>query len=97
MVVKMNIIIISAIVMGLLGFFFALILSYASKKFSLKEDPRVKKVLGVLPGANCGACGYASCEELAKAIVEGKVDYNSCKIGKEKVAAKIKKVLKEKV
>ena len=43
----------------------------------VEEDPRVGEVLGVLPGANCGACGYAGCADYAKAIVEG-APVNKC-------------------
>jgi Na+-translocating ferredoxin:NAD+ oxidoreductase RNF subunit RnfB len=92
----MNKILLSSIVMGLLGLFFALILSYASKKFAIKEDPRLKEVINALPGANCGACGHASCEAFAKAVIEGKADYTGCKVGREKVAKKIKVILNKK-
>ena len=92
----MNKILLSSIIMGLLGLFFALILSYASKKFAIKEDPRLKELLKVLPNANCGACGHASCEAFAKAVIEGKEDYKGCKVGREKVAEKVKKILSKK-
>ena len=45
-------------VIGLLG---AAILVVAAHFMHVEEDPRVGEVLGVLPGANCGACGYNSC------------------------------------
>ena len=52
----------------------------------VEEDPRVGEVLGVLPGANCGACGYAGCADYAKAIVEG-APVNKCVPGGAKCAA----------
>ncbi|MBD5093424.1 MAG: RnfABCDGE type electron transport complex subunit B [Subdoligranulum sp.] len=53
-------------VIGLLG---AAILVVAAHFMHVEEDPRIGQVLGVLPGANCGACGYAGCADYAKAIV----------------------------
>ena len=70
-------------VIGLLG---AAILVVAAHFMHVEEDPRVGEVLGVLPGANCGACGYAGCADYAKAIVEG-APVNKCVPGGAKCAA----------
>lgn len=70
-------------VIGLLG---AGILVLAAKFMSVEEDPRVGQVLECLPGANCGACGYAGCADYAKAIVEG-APVNKCVPGGAKTAA----------
>lgn len=32
-----------------------------------------------LPGLNCGSCGYTSCSELAKKMLEGDASINDCK------------------
>lgn len=48
----------------------ALSLAWASQKFAVKIDERVENVIGALPGANCGACGFASCASLAEATVK---------------------------
>ena len=69
-------------VIGLLG---AAILVVAAHFMHVEEDPRVGEVLGVLPGANCGACGYAGCADYAKAIVEG-APVNKCVPGGAKCA-----------
>ncbi len=52
-----------------LGLVAALILAVASRVFYVEEDPRVEAVMDVLPGANCGGCGYAGCEGYAVAVV----------------------------
>lgn len=69
-------------VIGLLG---AAILVVAAHFMHVEEDPRIGQVLGVLPGANCGACGYAGCADYAKAIVEG-APVNKCVPGGAKTA-----------
>ncbi len=52
-----------------LGFVAACVLALASRVFYVDEDPRVEAVLNVLPGANCGGCGFAGCEAYAQAVL----------------------------
>jgi RnfABCDGE-type electron transport complex B subunit len=54
----------------LLGIIFGLGLAFASRKLAVKVDERVAKVHGLLPGSNCGACGFAGCESFASAVVK---------------------------
>lgn len=48
---------------------FAMILYLVAKRFHVEEDPRVAEVEGMLPGINCGACGFPGCSGLAEALV----------------------------
>ena len=48
----------------------AMILFFISKKFEVQEDPRVTQILEILPGANCGGCGYPGCGGFASACVK---------------------------
>lgn len=90
------IVIYSTLLMAILGFAFGTFLAYSAKKFEVKEDPRVELVKAALPGANCGACGYAGCEGFAKAVVAGKVTPDMCTPGRASgVAEKIKEILKQ--
>ena len=75
--------------LGTMGLLFGAILAYASKKFAIEVDGRVEKILEVLPGANCGGCGFPGCGRLASAIVEGKSDINGCPVGGSSVSEKI--------
>ena len=68
----------SIILLGAMGLIFGAVLAYASKKFAVEIDERVEKILEVLPGANCGGCGFPGCGGLANAIVEGKSPVNGC-------------------
>jgi len=76
-----------------IGFVLSLILVMADKKLAVEEDPRVEKALEMLPGANCGACGFAGCSAFASALVEGKVSIDSCKPGGSEVAKKLAHLL----
>lgn len=66
--------------MGILGAFFATILALASLKFSVEVDPRMQKIEGLLPGANCGGCGLPGCSSLAEAIARGRADISACPV-----------------
>ncbi|MBU0650631.1 electron transporter RnfB, partial [bacterium] len=59
------------ILMALLGLVFGLVIAFFSKKFAVHVDHRIEKVLEMLPGANCGACGKAGCAGFAEAVVNG--------------------------
>lgn len=81
-------IIMPILTIGGLGFIFGLGLSLAAKKFAVPVDKRVEAVRECLPGANCGGCGKAGCDALAKAIVSGESPINGCPIcNKEQVEA----------
>ncbi len=88
-----TILFISVASMGGLGIVLAMILVIADKKLAVKEDPRVIQVLESLPGANCGACGFAGCAAYANAVVDGKVSLNNCKPGGQEVAEKLSQIL----
>lgn len=80
-------------VVTLIGLVAALLLALASQFLSVKEDEKVKRVRECLPGANCGACGYAGCDEYAKAVASGDAKTNLCIPGADAVAADVAKVL----
>ena len=53
-----------------LGVFSAVILYFVARKFRVEEDPRIDEVEKMLPGANCGGCGFAGCRGMADALVK---------------------------
>ncbi|QTA79588.1 FAD-dependent oxidoreductase [Desulfonema limicola] len=65
-------------IMGGLGVVVGIGLAAASKIFYVYVDPQILAVEDVLPGANCGGCGYPGCSANAEAIVAGKSAPNSC-------------------
>ncbi len=75
-----------------LGFASSLILGIASRVFYVYEDPLIAEVENLLPGANCGGCGYAGCSAAAEAIVAGQAPPNVCVASDEDVAAAIAEV-----
>ena len=78
----------------LLGLLLAVVLYLVAKKFKVEEDPRVDEVEKVMPGANCGGCGFAGCRAFAQACVEApNLDNNFCPVGGNEVMKKVAAVL----
>jgi len=74
---------------GALALVFGLILGFSAKKFAVESDPNVKWIINVLPGANCGGCGYPGCAVFAERVASGEAGYNGCPPGGESTAAEI--------
>ncbi len=89
----LNPITLSIIVLGGLGLLAGSGLAYASKKLVSKIDPKVEAILEILPGANCGACGFAGCSGFAKALIEERAQANGCIPGGEGVANQVASIL----
>ena len=53
------------------GTLFGILIAVAHRKLWVWEDPRIDAVAGMLPGANCGACGFPGCRGFAEAAVKG--------------------------
>ena len=87
-------ILIAAAVVVSIGALCAVMLVVASKLFAVEEDETYVKVRECLPGANCGACGYAGCDGYAKAISEdNSIKSNLCVPGGDAAARKISGIL----
>jgi RnfABCDGE-type electron transport complex B subunit len=79
--------------MGGLGLVFASALAIADKKLRVEENPLIGRVHEALPGANCGACGYAGCYDFAVQVVEGKAACNGCPVGGQDTADEVAALL----
>lgn len=88
-----NLIVVATISMGAVGAILATGLAVASVAFKTETDPRAEQLLEVLPGANCGACGYPGCAGLAGALVKGAAPAGACVVGGAKVAALVAEIL----
>ncbi len=76
-----------------LGFIAAFGLGIASKKFHVEIDPRLETLETMLPGLNCGACGFPGCPGFAEGLLEGKVEPTDCGPGGEDVAKQVAEFL----
>lgn len=80
-------------VVGATGLLIGLFLGVAAKKFEVKVDEKEAEVRELLPGNNCGGCGYAGCDSLAKAIAEGKAPVNACPVANQAAYDQIAEVM----
>ena len=85
--------VICVVVLGGLGLLFGLVLGFAAKKFAVEVDPREEAIVGCLPGANCGGCGFAGCGGYAAAVVKGEAPTNRCVAGGAAVAAQVAEIM----
>lgn len=83
----------AAILVGVIGILIGLLLGFAGIKLAVPVDEKEIEVREFLPGNNCGGCGYAGCDALAKAIAAGEVPVNACPVGGAAVAEKIGAVM----
>ena len=90
-------ILIAVLVLGAIALIAALVLFGVSKKFAVEEDPRVGHVGEILPGANCGGCGFAGCSGMAAALVKGadagSIEGLMCPVGGADVRGKVADLL----
>ena len=90
----MNPIIIAVISVTAVGAICATMLCVVSKFMHVKVDERVAQLQEILPGVNCGACGYPGCSGYAVAVLSGKgVKINLCTPGGPDVLAQISAIL----
>ena len=93
----MNFILIAVIVLGAIALIAAIVLYAVSKKFAVQEDPRIGQVVELLPGANCGGCGFAGCAGMADALVKGadlgSIDGLMCPVGGADVMGQVADLL----
>ena len=90
-------IIMVAVIVGGTGLFIGIFLGLADKKLTVKVDEKEEAILGVLPGNNCGGCGYPGCSGLAAAIAKGEAPVDQCPVGGAPVAAKIGAIMGQEV
>ena len=86
-------IIIAACAVGVTGLLLGLFLGFMGKKFAVEVDQKEIDVRAELPGNNCGGCGYAGCDGLAKAIANGEAPVNGCPVGGAAAAEKISAIM----
>ena len=84
---------IATAVVGGTGLLIGLFLGVAAKKFEVQVDEKEAKVRELLPGNNCGGCGYPGCDGLAKAIANGEAPVNGCPVANQAIHERIAEVM----
>jgi electron transport complex protein RnfB len=73
----------------LLGLALGLVLGIAGRKLAVEASADVAAIEALLPGTNCGQCGYPGCAGAAVAINEGSAAITCCTPGGKAVAQAI--------
>ncbi len=81
------------LVISITGLVAAVVLVVASKVMAVKVDEKFETVRACLPGVNCGACGFAGCDEYAHKVAEGAAKTNMCVPGGDKTSREISEAL----
>ena len=68
----------AVLVLGGVCLVFGVFIAAASARLKVEEDPRIDAVAEMLPGSNCGACGFAGCRAFAEKLVEGATQPAGC-------------------
>ncbi len=79
--------------LGIIGLVLGASLSLAGNLLHVHEDERKKRIMNVLPGADCGACGYAGCSEYAEALLQDDPDCARCPVAKAEGAEAIAAIM----
>lgn len=76
-----------------IGLIAGLILAVASILMAVPKDETAEAILEVLPGANCGACGFSGCSGYAQALAKGEAKPGLCAPGGQECAAQVAAIL----
>lgn len=88
--------ILGVLILSLVGFVLGILLAIIAQIFKVKVDPRVDQIKDILPGINCGACGYPGCAGYADAILKDDAEINLCTPGASDVVEAIGTILGKK-
>ncbi len=73
-----DLIISTPLILLVIGLLFAIMLTIAHNRLKVEVDPCILAVRDALPGANCGGCGFASCDQFAESVATGKAQPSGC-------------------
>jgi len=80
-----------------LGLSLGLILGVAARYLKVETDPLVEKIEAMMPGSQCGQCGFPGCGSAAKALVDGEAPVTICPPGGRALAQQLSDLLGIKV
>ena len=81
------------LVVSVLGLLLGAGLAVADKLLKVKKDEKLEKLEAIMPGANCGGCGFAGCSAYAAAVAEGTAKPGLCSPGGKDLAAKMGEIM----
>ena len=83
----------AVIVSFVLAFIIGVLLGIFKKILYIPVDEKAAAIRAVLPGINCGACGYPGCDGFAAGVASGEAPVNGCLVGRAPVAQAIGEIM----
>ncbi|MEM8571769.1 MAG: electron transport complex subunit RsxB [Pseudomonadota bacterium] len=84
--------IIALATMTALGASFGLVLGYAARRFYVEIPPIVDEIEQILPGTNCGQCGFPGCRGAAEAVADAAAPVTLCPPGGREVVVQLAEI-----
>lgn len=85
---------VATLAITLLGLALGLMLGLAGRFFAVEQaNPLVKEIESLLPGSQCGQCGFPGCSPAAQALVDGEIDVTFCPPGGRPIAERLAELL----
>lgn len=76
-------------ILALLGLSLGLLLGAAASWFAVETNPLEAEIEAMLPGSQCGQCGYPGCTPAATALVNGEALVTLCPPGGRSLAEQL--------
>jgi electron transport complex protein RnfB len=73
----------------ILGAVLGVLLGLANRLLHVEGNPIVEELVAMMPGSNCGQCGFPGCTGAAEAIVDGSAAATCCPPGGKALASAI--------
>lgn len=90
----MNGLLLAILIVGAIGLICGIALAIASVALAVPTDEKADAITEMLPGANCGACGFSGCAGYAAALSGGETTNTAlCNPGGNEVSAQIAEFL----
>ena len=89
----MTAILVPTLIIGGIGAVCGIVLAVASVIMAVPVDERVEAIKKVLPGANCGACGFPGCDGFANAVAKGDAPVTACPPGGKELAVELAAIM----
>lgn len=69
------------------------LLGAAARRFKVEENPLIDEIEALMPGSQCGQCGYPGCRPAAEALVAGEALPTLCPPGGRALAEQLANML----
>ncbi|MGB4063529.1 MAG: RnfABCDGE type electron transport complex subunit B [Azonexus sp.] len=82
---------IAILILAVMGLLMGGLLGFASQRLAVEENPVEVELQAMLPGSQCGQCGYVGCAQAAAALARGEAPVTLCPPGGKTLAEALAK------